>query len=212
MDRAFVLASGGMDRHLTYVAMTRHREQATLYAGRDDFGNHKEMAWRLARNRANETTLAFAERRGIDTLKDWIDNGRALLNRTQARFEQAAARIGERLRPWQPEPAEGAARAPASPTRPHSRRGPEERPEKAATRQNPAGSASEGTTPATRWKAAIEAEAKEVRAKAQRIAAKAEKRRAALAKKLDEIERQRPPSPAVFPLYFLAPKRAMKNS
>ena len=97
MDRAFVLASGGMDRHLTYVAMTRHREQATLYAGRDDFENHKAMAWRLARKRTNETTLDFAERRGIDTLRDWIDNGRALLNRAQARFEQAAARIGERL-------------------------------------------------------------------------------------------------------------------
>ena len=37
VDRVFVLASGGMDRHLTYVGMTRHRKQAALYAGRDDF-------------------------------------------------------------------------------------------------------------------------------------------------------------------------------
>src|SRR5690606_10386297 len=34
VDRAFVLASGTMDRHLTYVAMTRHRDSAQLYAGR----------------------------------------------------------------------------------------------------------------------------------------------------------------------------------
>ncbi len=200
VDRAFVLASGGMDRHLTYVAMTRHREQATLYAGRDDFGNHKETAWRLARNRTNETTLAFAERRGIDTLKDWIDNGRALLNRTQTRFEQAAARIGERLglggrslRQELQERQQG----------PTAGERPQERPEKAAARQSPAWSASEGTAPEARWKAAIEAEAKEVRAKAQRIAAKAEKRRAGLAKKLDEIERARPAKPsglsALFP-------------
>lgn len=32
VDRAFVLASGTMDRHLTYVAMTRHRDSVTLYA------------------------------------------------------------------------------------------------------------------------------------------------------------------------------------
>ncbi len=86
-----------MDRHLIYVAMTRHREQATLYAGRDDFESYKAMAGRLARKRTKETTLDFAERRGIDTLRDWIGNGRALLNRAQARFEQAATRIGERL-------------------------------------------------------------------------------------------------------------------
>ena len=37
VDRAFVLASGTMDRHLTYVAMTRHRDGAQLYAGMDEF-------------------------------------------------------------------------------------------------------------------------------------------------------------------------------
>ena len=37
VDRAYVLASGTMDRHLTYVAMTRHRDRAQLYAGMDEF-------------------------------------------------------------------------------------------------------------------------------------------------------------------------------
>ena len=32
VDRAFVLASKSMDRHLTYVAMTRHRHEVKLYA------------------------------------------------------------------------------------------------------------------------------------------------------------------------------------
>ncbi len=36
-DRTFVLATGMMDRHLTYVAMTRHRERVDLYAAREDF-------------------------------------------------------------------------------------------------------------------------------------------------------------------------------
>ncbi|WP_029314320.1 Ti-type conjugative transfer relaxase TraA, partial [Acidiphilium angustum] len=37
VDRAFVLASGTMDRHLTYVAMTRHRDGVALYADRSEF-------------------------------------------------------------------------------------------------------------------------------------------------------------------------------
>lgn len=37
VDRSFVLASGTMDRHLTYVAMTRHRDGVQLYADRQEF-------------------------------------------------------------------------------------------------------------------------------------------------------------------------------
>ncbi|UXT00617.1 Ti-type conjugative transfer relaxase TraA [Agrobacterium tumefaciens] len=39
VDRAFVLASTTMDQHLTYVAMTRHRDGAQLYAAQDEFTN-----------------------------------------------------------------------------------------------------------------------------------------------------------------------------
>lgn len=39
VDRAYVMASGTMDRHLTYVAMTRHRDGAQLYAGADEFAD-----------------------------------------------------------------------------------------------------------------------------------------------------------------------------
>lgn len=70
VDRAFVMASATMDRHLTYVSMTRHRDQATLYAGRDEFkGGMESLAVRLGRDGSKETTLdyarGFAERRGI---------------------------------------------------------------------------------------------------------------------------------------------------
>ncbi len=37
VDRAYVLASNTMDRHLTYVAMTRHRHEVHLYAALDEF-------------------------------------------------------------------------------------------------------------------------------------------------------------------------------
>lgn len=39
VDRAFVLASSTMDRHLTYVAMTRHRDSVQLYADIKEFTN-----------------------------------------------------------------------------------------------------------------------------------------------------------------------------
>ncbi|APG95331.1 Ti-type conjugative transfer relaxase TraA [Sinorhizobium americanum] len=42
VDRTFVLATGMMDQHLTYVAMTRHRDRADLYAAKEDFGAKPE--------------------------------------------------------------------------------------------------------------------------------------------------------------------------
>jgi len=71
VDRAYVLASGTMDRHLTYVAMTRHRDGVTLYADREEFSNVAALSARLSRSQAKETTLdydqaAYAQRRGVD--------------------------------------------------------------------------------------------------------------------------------------------------
>ncbi|MBS3651894.1 Ti-type conjugative transfer relaxase TraA [Pseudaminobacter sp. 19-2017] len=37
VDRTFVLATGMMDQHLAYVAMSRHRDQADLYMAHEDF-------------------------------------------------------------------------------------------------------------------------------------------------------------------------------
>ncbi len=39
VDRAFVLASSTMDRHLAYVALTRHRDSVQLYADITEFSN-----------------------------------------------------------------------------------------------------------------------------------------------------------------------------
>jgi hypothetical protein len=69
VDRAFVLASQTMDRHLTYVSMTRHRDRVQLYAGRDAFRDNRDLAATLGRSGAKETTLdylgSFTERRGM---------------------------------------------------------------------------------------------------------------------------------------------------
>lgn len=71
VDRAFVLASKTMDRHLAYVAMTRHRQGVELHASTEEFRDGMEgLSKSLSRDGAKETTLDyeirdFAERRGI---------------------------------------------------------------------------------------------------------------------------------------------------
>ena len=59
VDRAYVLASGSMDRHLTYVAMTRHREAVQLHADRSEFSDMNALSARLSRSQAKETTLDY---------------------------------------------------------------------------------------------------------------------------------------------------------
>ena len=39
VDRSYVLASKYFDRHTSYVALSRHREAATLFYGREEFAN-----------------------------------------------------------------------------------------------------------------------------------------------------------------------------
>jgi len=55
VDNAYVLASRSMDEHLSYVAMTRHRDQMRLYIKRDDQPTWAAPAdktrWAHARNR-----------------------------------------------------------------------------------------------------------------------------------------------------------------
>lgn len=77
VDRAFVMASSTMDRHLTYVAMTRHRDAVTLYAGRDELKDMKEMVASMGRSGVKETTLdyeqVFAERRGLQARMSGVE-------------------------------------------------------------------------------------------------------------------------------------------
>jgi Ti-type conjugative transfer relaxase TraA len=69
VDRSFVLATPGMDRHLAYVGMTRHRESVDLYAGRDDFKGFEDLKERLSRARPKDSTLDYAQRRGMEAAR-----------------------------------------------------------------------------------------------------------------------------------------------
>jgi Ti-type conjugative transfer relaxase TraA len=76
VDRAHVLATPGMDRHLAYVALTRHRHGLALHWSEESVGSREGLVVRLGRERAKDTTLdygesdaelcaAYAERRGL---------------------------------------------------------------------------------------------------------------------------------------------------
>lgn len=62
IDKTFVLASNTMDRHLTYVAMTRHKNEVNLYAAHDEFQSHERFSKSLSRVRQKQSTLDFQQR------------------------------------------------------------------------------------------------------------------------------------------------------
>jgi len=80
VDRFFVLASQYLDRHATYVALTRHRDGAEIFWSKEEFPSYDAMANTLGRERAKDITLdhvrwefdkaSFAAHRGLDTLWD----------------------------------------------------------------------------------------------------------------------------------------------
>lgn len=81
VDRVKVLASLSLDRHLTYVAMTRHREDLDVYYGSRSFAKAGGLVEILSRKNSKETTLdyaggsiyrqalRFAEARGLHIVK-----------------------------------------------------------------------------------------------------------------------------------------------
>jgi Ti-type conjugative transfer relaxase TraA len=74
VDRTHALATPGMDRHGTYVVLTRHREGVDFHYGRDDFKDDSRLVRTLSRECAKDMAgdydrrdpaQQFAERRGI---------------------------------------------------------------------------------------------------------------------------------------------------
>ncbi|RWH90151.1 MAG: Ti-type conjugative transfer relaxase TraA [Mesorhizobium sp.] len=116
VDRVKVLASLSLDRHLTYVAMTRHREDLQLYYGRRSFAFNGGLTKILSRRNAKETTLdyergtlyrqalAFAENRGLHIVHvartmlrnrlDWTLRHGSKLADLAIRFRAAGERLG----------------------------------------------------------------------------------------------------------------------
>lgn len=52
VDRTHALATPGMDRHSSYVVLTRHRDGVDMHYGRDDFRGESRLVRTLSRERA----------------------------------------------------------------------------------------------------------------------------------------------------------------
>jgi Ti-type conjugative transfer relaxase TraA len=108
VDRVKVLASLSLDRHLTYVAMTRHREELAVYYGHRSFAKAGGLVPLLSRRNAKETTLDyekasfyrqalhFAEARGLHLVNVARTIARDRLEWT-VRQKQKLADLGARL-------------------------------------------------------------------------------------------------------------------
>ncbi|MBB3593835.1 Ti-type conjugative transfer relaxase TraA [Rhizobium sp. BK529] len=116
VDQVKLLASLSLERHLTYVAMTRHREDLAIYYGRRSFEKAGGLAATLSRRNAKETTLdyggerfyrealLYAERRGMHIVRvarsilqdrlDWVVMQKGMLFRLATRLAAVGKRLG----------------------------------------------------------------------------------------------------------------------
>ncbi|MDR7260436.1 Ti-type conjugative transfer relaxase TraA [Sphingomonas sp. BE270] len=90
VDRAHVLATPGMDRHSTYVGMTRHRDSAQLHYGRDDFADQRQLVRTLSRERSKDMASDYA--------RPEQDQARAFADRREIRFPERARQVVEKVR------------------------------------------------------------------------------------------------------------------
>ncbi|WP_395172988.1 Ti-type conjugative transfer relaxase TraA [Roseibium alexandrii] len=115
VDQVKVLATLSLDRHLTYVAMTRHREDVKLYHGGLSFAQNGGLTDVLSKKGAKDTTLdyagselyaealSYADSRGLYGLrvaKAMVQNQRRWLTEQRARLTRLGTRLlslGEKL-------------------------------------------------------------------------------------------------------------------
>ena len=60
VDRVYVLATPGLDRHAAYVALSRHRDRVDLHYGEDDFADRDKLIRALARERGKDMATDYA--------------------------------------------------------------------------------------------------------------------------------------------------------
>ncbi|WP_306150230.1 MULTISPECIES: Ti-type conjugative transfer relaxase TraA [unclassified Roseibium] len=115
VDQVKVLATLSLDRHLTYVAMTRHREDVKLYHGGLSFAQNGGLTDVLSKKGAKDTTLdyagsdlyaqalSYANSRGLYGLrvaKAMVQNQRRWLVEQRAKLTRLGTRLvsfGEKL-------------------------------------------------------------------------------------------------------------------
>jgi len=107
VDQTFMLATPGMDRHLAYVGMTRHRERVEVHAGRDDFKDFEELKAQLSRARPKDSTLDYAQRRGLEAARAQRAGEKESTVRQQAQQRRPEREAKQQKQERQPETGQG---------------------------------------------------------------------------------------------------------
>lgn len=66
LDRTFVLGSRHFDKHTSYVAMSRHRENAKMYYSKEEFKGFKDLQDVMSRERPKSLIADYGLPRGIE--------------------------------------------------------------------------------------------------------------------------------------------------
>ena len=66
IDRTFVLGTRHFDKHTAYVAMSRHREDVTMYYSKDEFKDFKDLQRVMGRERPKGLVIDYSLPRGIE--------------------------------------------------------------------------------------------------------------------------------------------------
>lgn len=66
VDRTYMLATPGLDRHAAYVALSRHREGVSLHYGQEDFADQGKLMRTLGRDRAKDMAADYGETKAPD--------------------------------------------------------------------------------------------------------------------------------------------------
>ena len=105
VDRTYVLATPSFDRHLTYVALSRHRESTELYYAKEDFRSKSNLNSALSRARPKELATDFVARTSAGSDEPRGASGRTaeaiqerFRERVDSSFQQTLAEK-EQLRP-----------------------------------------------------------------------------------------------------------------
>jgi Ti-type conjugative transfer relaxase TraA len=114
VDRAFVLATPGMDSHSTYVALSRHRDGVDLHYGQDDFADQGKLVRTLSRERGKDMASdyadrdtgerVFAERRGIRFRERVVEAVRKVPEKVRSMFDGVRLNAATPKRPTSPDP------------------------------------------------------------------------------------------------------------
>jgi len=67
VDRSYVLATKRFDKHVSYVSLSRHRDDVTLYYGQDDFKDRTALKEAVQKRNVKSLVKDFADQRGYES-------------------------------------------------------------------------------------------------------------------------------------------------